>query len=224
MRSILNQRADGMAKAQRRKAARYQATSLPAFNFGEVLDISTTGMKVRKSGKPIVVVGGTETFIIVAGSGPVRLVGKIIWVRRPWPFAQYHVFGVRFLNTDESLRERLLHIGQYGFDNGPPPEPIEDAAKRRILASVEVENLYPILGVTPDSNSAEISKAYRTLVRRWHPDVCKDPEAPEVMIKISKAYKILRDPELRSRYDQMLRGAKAAFQADRPTADNRSAA
>ena len=38
---------------------------------------------------------------------------------------------------------------------------------------------YQVLGVAPDADAAEIKKAYRKLVRRYHPDVSKEPDAAE---------------------------------------------
>ena len=36
-------------------------------------------------------------------------------------------------------------------------------------------NCYDLLGVTRDSNKAEISKAYRKLAGQWHPDRFREP-------------------------------------------------
>lgn len=199
----------GKSGAQRRKAPRYETPSLPAFNFGEVVDISSTGMRVRRPGKPIVSPGTIEKFVLIAGFGPFSLQGKVVWVRKTFPFSRTYTFGVQFLNLDSVTKERLRHIGEYGFDNGPPPESVEDRAKRKILAAVEIEDLYPILGVAPSASPHELGKAYRTLVKRFHPDVCKEPDAEERLSRVTKAYKVLRDPELRRKYDEMRAGAAA---------------
>ena len=187
-----------------RNASRYETSALPPFNFGEVLDLSATGMRLRRPGKPIVVVGAIEKFVLVAGAGPLVLRGKVMWVRRPALFGKTHELGVQFINVDKGCSDRLVHIGQFGFDCGVSLEvPQEERVKRKVLASIEVEDLYPILGVRAESTEEEIGRAYRVLVRRWHPDVCRDEGAAEQMARISKAYKILRDRELRARYDEM---------------------
>ncbi|MDR2529213.1 MAG: molecular chaperone DnaJ [Synergistaceae bacterium] len=66
-----------------------------------------------------------------------------------------------------------------------------------------MEDLYQILGVARDASQAELKKAYRQLVRQYHPDTNKDnPEAEEKFKKINAAYSVLSDPEKRARYDQ----------------------
>jgi len=202
----------GLAKGdpKRRKSPRYHTSTLPAFNFGEVMDLSATGMRIRRPGKPHAVAGAVEKFVIVAGSGPLCLQGKVVWVRGPGLLSNVHEYGVQFMGLDASLKERLAHIGEYGFDAGPALESQVERATRKIIASIEVEDLYPILGVRPEASQEELGAAYRTLVRRWHPDVCKEPDAEEQLSRVSKAYRVLRDPELRSRYDQMREAARRA--------------
>jgi hypothetical protein len=187
-----------------RNAERYETSSLPAFNFGEVVNLSATGMRIRRPGRPITTVGSVEKFVIAAGAAPLVLRGRVVWSRRSALLSRTHELGVQFLNVDKSMSDRLVHIGQFGFDAGDPAEANPDAKhNRRILASIEVEDLYEILGVSPETGPDDISRAYRLLVRRWHPDVCKEAGAGEQMVRISKAYRILRDHDLRRRYDEM---------------------
>jgi molecular chaperone DnaJ len=66
-----------------------------------------------------------------------------------------------------------------------------------------LEDLYQILGVSRDASQAEIKKAYRQLVRQYHPDTNRDnPEAEEKFKKINAAWSVLGDSEKRARYDQ----------------------
>jgi curved DNA-binding protein len=61
---------------------------------------------------------------------------------------------------------------------------------------------YEVLGVSRDADAAELQRAYRTLARRNHPDVNKDPAAEERFKEINDAYHVLSDPKLRQRYDR----------------------
>lgn len=58
---------------------------------------------------------------------------------------------------------------------------------------------YDVLGLTPDAGQAEITSAYRALLRRHHPDtrdLRSDPEAADAALrKVIAAYLLLSDPQ-----------------------------
>jgi len=70
------------------------------------------------------------------------------------------------------------------------------------------DNCYDVLSVTRDSSRSEISKAYRQLAKKFHPDVHHNVDAKreaEIKFKeIATAYEILRDEDSRTDYDYML--------------------
>ncbi|RWS31756.1 DnaJ domain containing protein 5-like protein [Leptotrombidium deliense] len=70
------------------------------------------------------------------------------------------------------------------------------------------ENCYEVLGVNRDSTREEITKAYRKLARKFHPDVHRDEEAKQTATArfqvIASAYEVLRDEESRKDYNYML--------------------
>ena len=61
---------------------------------------------------------------------------------------------------------------------------------------------YEVLGISRDASADDIQRAYRTLARRHHPDVNKDPGAEERFKQINEAYQVLKDPQTRQRYDR----------------------
>ncbi|MFM6188759.1 MAG: molecular chaperone DnaJ [Planktothrix sp.] len=61
---------------------------------------------------------------------------------------------------------------------------------------------YEILGVSRDADTEELKRAYRRLARKYHPDVNKEPGAEERFKEISRAYEVLKEPEMRARYDR----------------------
>lgn len=63
-------------------------------------------------------------------------------------------------------------------------------------------NYYEVLGVSRNASADELQRAFRTLARRNHPDVNKDPAAEERFKEINEAYHVLADPETRARYDR----------------------
>lgn len=61
---------------------------------------------------------------------------------------------------------------------------------------------YETLGVSRDATPDAIQQAFRSLARRYHPDVNKDPGAEDRFKEINEAYHVLVDPETRKRYDR----------------------
>jgi len=61
---------------------------------------------------------------------------------------------------------------------------------------------YEILGLEKTANQEKIKSAFRTLARKYHPDVNKEPDAEERFKEINEAYMILSDEEKRSVYDR----------------------
>ncbi len=61
------------------------------------------------------------------------------------------------------------------------------------------ENYFDILGLNRDAGDAEIRKAYKNLVLKYHPDRGSQCDA-ERFLKVQEAYATLCDPEKRRRY------------------------
>ncbi|ROL60930.1 J domain-containing protein [Bacteroidetes/Chlorobi group bacterium ChocPot_Mid] len=69
---------------------------------------------------------------------------------------------------------------------------------------MEFKDYYQILGVSKSATADEIKKAYRKLALKYHPDKNKGNKEAEAKFKeISEAYEVLKDPEKRSKYDNL---------------------
>ncbi len=60
---------------------------------------------------------------------------------------------------------------------------------------------YKVLGVEKNATNDDIRQAYRTLAKKYHPDISKEPDAEEKFKEVQEAYACLSDEEKRNSYD-----------------------
>lgn len=83
---------------------------------------------------------------------------------------------------------------------------------------VTFQDYYSTLGVERTASPDEITKAFRALARKYHPDLNKSPDAEDKFKQINEAYEVLRDADKRKRYDALGENWKAG-QEFRPPPD-----
>src|SRR3989338_3680939 len=73
------------------------------------------------------------------------------------------------------------------------------------FAFADDEDYYEVLGFTgenrDDTSDSEIKKSFRTLSKKYHPDLDSSEGAREKFQKISRAYDVLSDRKKRKIYD-----------------------
>lgn len=70
--------------------------------------------------------------------------------------------------------------------------------------AVSYQDYYKLLGVKRDAKPEAISKAFKKLARKYHPDLNPgDKKAEEKFKEINEAYEVLKDPEKRKLYDEL---------------------
>lgn len=62
---------------------------------------------------------------------------------------------------------------------------------------------YEVLGLSKGADDAAIKKAYRSLAKKYHPDMNPgDKEAEQKFKEVNEAYSVLSDPDKKAKYDQ----------------------
>ena len=69
--------------------------------------------------------------------------------------------------------------------------------------AIEFQDYYETLGVARDAKAEDITKAYRKLARKYHPDVNKTKDAEDKFKQINEAHEVLSDSSKRSKYDML---------------------
>ena len=70
------------------------------------------------------------------------------------------------------------------------------------------KNYYDILQINQNASLEIIEKAYKTLAKKYHPDLQEEnnkKEAEEILKEINEAYEILSNPDKKAIYDQNLK-------------------
>lgn len=96
----------------------------------------------------------------------------------------HHVLG----STVGGILNRLFAGAQRAMRPPTPPPPVPDH--------------YFTLGVARTATSDEISAAWRSLAKEWHPDRCTKPHAHQRFADINEAHRVLSDPSLRELHDR----------------------
>lgn len=133
------------------------------------------------------------------------------------------VLALAPVSAEEALRSLLglLYTGMVEYLPRRSPKPGSERPRREQVlaahAAMQRQDLYELLGLTPEARPAEILAAYFRLGKLYHPDGHHEPglEAlkdtlEELFARITAAHKVLSNPALRRVYDGQLSAPSAA--------------
>lgn len=65
-----------------------------------------------------------------------------------------------------------------------------------------MKDFYNILGIPPTATKDEISRSFKKLAVKYHPDKTSDPKHHDLFIVINEAYETLKEEDTRKKYDR----------------------
>ncbi|MDX2145989.1 MAG: J domain-containing protein [Planctomycetota bacterium] len=174
--------------------------------LGDVVDIDTKGMRVRGWEIPALRRGERASLTIRAEGETIRVLASLAWSRRETDGQAS--MGFRFTDVTPRIASLIELLATGGSRPRGRRTDVDTAPVAQ--ASLEVADLYAVLGVDSGATPEEIARAFRRRAREIHPDMNPAPDAPEQFRQLHKAYRVLRDPEFRMKYDQFVRRARVA--------------
>lgn len=75
-----------------------------------------------------------------------------------------------------------------------------------------MKNYYEILEVDKNASEEVIEKAYKTLAKKYHPDLQNDSDCQDKMRQINEAYEILSNDFKRREYDEKIKRQSVAIE------------
>jgi curved DNA-binding protein len=87
------------------------------------------------------------------------------------------------------------------------PSSTEEQKPEAPPAEVLPLDLYEIMQLSPNADTETITRVYRILASRYHPDNTETGD-PEMFVQLTETYRILSDPEKRAGYDAQHRETK----------------
>lgn len=80
-----------------------------------------------------------------------------------------------------------------------------NSTERNNRYECDEENYYTILGCTQSATTEELKRSYQHLIKQYHPDKQEGKQSSyDKFILIDKAFKVLKDDQLRKEYDASL--------------------
>lgn len=192
--------------------------------YGNIVDMSQNGARIRSAKPHTVKVGSLLQLSIGTATTKVEVQAKVMWIREARKGLDAHDMGVRFVDLAPGVGDEILELARFGFVRRKPGEkpagaaaastPIGEAPPASSTSGSsrvgnDLDDLYAALSVAQDATAEEIHKAFRDKARQVHPDRNKSPDAEAKFAYLSKAYSVLRDPENRAKYDALVRARQA---------------
>ena len=191
-------RAGGAQHRRGKRAEERFSTDLLTSTLGEVIDLSGSGLRIRRTGGATVTVGQILKVTIKSDQCEVTLKCRVVRVQR-LGLRQCDI-GMAFVEIRPGLRNALHSLARFGFipnlgrgagESGGVPKAHKSA----------LPDYYGLLGLIESATEEQIRSAYHEAARKYHPDSNRSASRVFMFEAVTEAYKVLRDAHRRKEYD-----------------------
>lgn len=185
----------------RRRAERHNSDVVTC-DLGNIVNLSAGGVRITGKGKLPFRAGQTGRLRLAAAGGALTLTAQTVWVKRKG--LRGYDMGLRFIDLKPGMGRIIESMAKFGFfsrDTGADENSSGKFGRAKVQATFQVPDHYGTLGVDESASGDEIQLAYRRLAMKYHPDVCREPDAHRRFSEIAEAYEVLRDPDRRRMFD-----------------------
>jgi len=191
-----------------RRGAQRHANATLNCELGEVVDVSSSGVRLRCQSKPPFAPGAFTSISFTYSGGKLQIQVQERW-RKRFGLRGGHEVGLMFVKASPNVIKAIESLVKFGFfcpdaidENDTREQPkSKPKSKKNLNVSVNLPDHYAVLGLTDDADEDAIHSAYRKLARQYHPDTSEAPDAQDRFIGVCQAYKVLSDTQMRKTYD-----------------------
>jgi DnaJ-domain-containing protein 1 len=163
------------------------------------VDLSSTGLRLRSEAKPKLSVGQVLPVTLQSPQARLTLHCRVVRICKKGFRAKSFDIGLEFVDIQPQIAKALEQMALFGFV--PRSDQVRGAVPPAAKSNEPLPDHYAVLGLTAGATAQQVHDSYRALARQFHPDSNKSPDAAAQFDAVSKAYRVLRDPELREGYD-----------------------
>lgn len=197
--------AEARVKNERRRQTR-TTSAIVSCDLGPIVNISGVGLAVRVDRLPALSLGAQMTLELHAPTESVPVTARVARVNRV-SGGRFEI-GLEFVGLSASESEGIVRLAECGSTRGAV---FKDAdLKDKLIAAFKLPDYYSILGLTMSATADDVHAAFRSLARKYHPDLNSDPEAHRLFLIINEAHAVLGDSAKRAEYDALMALRKAA--------------
>jgi DnaJ-domain-containing protein 1 len=190
-------RAERQTRRRGKREEERFSTDLLTSTLGDVVDLSGSGLRIRRKSASGVTVGQVLKVELRSDQCHITLKCRVVRVNRT-RLREYDI-GLTFVEIRPGLRSALHSLARFGFipNLGSKPDHSGAGATPRPA----IPDYYGLLKIPESATEEQVRAAYHDAARKYHPDANRTASRVFMFEAVTEAYRTLRDPTQRREYD-----------------------